>query len=48
MNPEFLRQGSAFEDTLNADRIVIGSYDKKSGDTLEDFTKTSTAHMSLQ
>jgi UDPglucose 6-dehydrogenase len=34
MNPEFLRQGSAFEDTLHTDRIVIGEYDKKSGDTL--------------
>ena len=36
MNPEFLRQGSAFEDTVNADRVVIGSYDKRSGDALED------------
>ena len=35
MNPEFLRQGSAFHDTLNADRVVIGSYDKQSGDKLE-------------
>jgi UDPglucose 6-dehydrogenase len=35
MNPEFLRQGSALEDTLNPDRIVIGGHDKKSGDTLE-------------
>ena len=35
MNPEFLRQGSAFNDTLNADRVVVGSYDKKSGDKLE-------------
>ena len=35
MNPEFLRQGSAFQDTFNADRVVIGSYDQKSGDTLE-------------
>lgn len=35
MNPEFLRQGSAFEDTMHADRIVIGEYDKKSGDALE-------------
>ena len=35
MNPEFLRQGSAFQDTLNADRVVIGSYDQKAGDTLE-------------
>jgi len=36
MNPEFLRQGSAFQDTVNADRVVIGSYDKRSGDILED------------
>jgi UDPglucose 6-dehydrogenase len=35
MNPEFLRQGSAFNDTLNADRVVVGSFDKKSGDELE-------------
>ena len=37
MNPEFLRQGCAFEDTFNADRIVVGSFDKKSGDMLEAF-----------
>jgi UDPglucose 6-dehydrogenase len=36
MNPEFLRQGSAFEDTLNADRVVIGSYDEQAGDRLEE------------
>jgi UDPglucose 6-dehydrogenase len=35
MNPEFLRQGSAFQDTVNADRVVVGSFDEKSGDTLE-------------
>ena len=35
MNPEFLRQGCAFEDTTNADRLVIGSFDKKSGDTVD-------------
>jgi UDPglucose 6-dehydrogenase len=39
MNPEFLRQGSAFQDTINADRVVIGSIDKRSGDTLEDLYK---------
>ena len=39
MNPEFLRQGSAFQDTVNADRVVIGSFDKRSGDTLEDLYK---------
>jgi UDPglucose 6-dehydrogenase len=35
MNPEFLRQGSAVHDSLNPDRIVIGEYDRKSGDVLE-------------
>lgn len=39
MNPEFLRQGSAFQDTINADRIVIGSHDKKVGDTIEKLYK---------
>ncbi len=39
MNPEFLREGSAIHDFLNQDRIVIGAYDKKSGDILEKFYK---------
>ena len=36
MSPEFLRQGSALEDTIHTDRVVIGEHDKKSGDILEE------------
>ena len=36
MNPEFLRQGSAIEDTLHPNRVVVGEYDKRSGKVLED------------
>jgi len=39
MNPEFLREGSAVHDTFHPDRIVIGEYDKKSGDLLETLYK---------
>ena len=35
MNPEFLREGSAIEDFLNPDKIVLGSIDERSGDVLE-------------
>jgi UDPglucose 6-dehydrogenase len=35
VNPEFLREGNAIRGTLNPDYLVIGGYNKKSVDTLE-------------
>jgi UDPglucose 6-dehydrogenase len=34
MNPEFLSQGSAVQDFLAADRIVVGTSDSRSGDVM--------------
>jgi UDPglucose 6-dehydrogenase len=39
MNPEYLREVSAYEDTLNPWMTLIGEYDKKSGDMLESVYK---------
>ena len=39
MNPEFLREGSAVDDALYPDRIIIGQYDAKSG---REFSKLYT------
>ena len=35
-NPEFLNEAHPYEDVMNPDRIVIGEYDKESGDVLAD------------
>ncbi len=35
MQPEFLAEGSSVENTFYPDRIIIGEYDKKSGDILQ-------------
>ena len=39
VNPEFLREGSAVKDMYEPDRLVIGEYDRRSGDVLESFYK---------
>ncbi len=36
MNPEFLKEGDAVEDFLKPDRIIVGTTDKRSRDTLEE------------
>jgi UDPglucose 6-dehydrogenase len=36
-NPEFLKEGSAVQDMMRPDRVVIGENDRRSGDTLQDF-----------
>ena len=40
MTPEFLREGRGIEDFTHPARIIIGEYDKKSGDTLWNLFKS--------
>ena len=39
MQPEFLAEGEAVENTFHPDRIIIGELNNKSGDMLENFYK---------
>jgi UDPglucose 6-dehydrogenase len=47
MSPEFLRQGAAVQDTQSPDSVVIGELDKRSGDTLEAFSKQVYANQDI-
>lgn len=47
MSPEFLRQGAAVEDTRAPDSVVIGQFDKRSGDVLENFCKQLYANQDV-
>jgi UDPglucose 6-dehydrogenase len=42
MSPEFLREGHAVYDFMNPSRLVIGEYDRRSGDTLASLHRGSS------
>lgn len=46
-NPEFLREGSAIKDTLQADRILIGSRDEKAAEKIKEMYQPLKAPLLL-
>ncbi|BBG24867.1 UDP-glucose dehydrogenase family protein [Sulfuracidifex tepidarius] len=42
-NPEFLKEGTAIEDSIRPDRVVIGSTSKEAGDLVEEVWKFTNA-----
>jgi UDPglucose 6-dehydrogenase len=46
-NPEFLRQGSAIEDTMKADRIIIGSENAEAAEKIRDMYRPLEVPMIL-
>lgn len=43
MSPEFLSEGKAVQDFMHPARVIIGEYDKKSGDTLSNLYRNFNA-----
>lgn len=46
-NPEFLREGTAVEDFLNAERVVVGAFDRADGERVADLYRGLAARIVL-
>ena len=47
-NPEFIALGSVIRDLLNPDFVLIGAFNKKSGDLLEKFYRTTIPNVKIE